>query len=287
MSWILLVLISAVLFAAGNIVRKYVLAKEHPLEFLAARGFFTIMILFLLVPWVDTSIDLRVLGLIYLSSVVAAMGYYYQTKAQRHTDISYLSPLQNLSPLFLLIIAYLFLNETPTVVQLVGVFAIVLGSYTLTLKPNHSFLEPLRELKKHYWMHIWLSVILLAIAAALDKFLLGKVRPVTYLFFGWLFMNLNYIIVNLLIYEWDHIAVDFKKGWRWLLLAAVLSVASMLSFYYAIALPTVLISLALPLRKISTLLETLFGGTLFHEKNLAQRLFACVIILIGVLLIVR
>jgi len=218
---------------------------------------------------------------------VATIGNYYQVKAQRHTEISYLSPLQNLSPLFLLVIAYLFLRETVTVVQFLGITAIVAGGYTLTVAPGQEFTMPLKELKKEYWLHIWLSVILLAIAAALDKFMLGMVRPVTYLFFGWLFMNLNYILINLWLYDWRNISVDMKRGWQWLLLASVCLVGSALAFFQALAMPAVLISLALPLRFVSTLLDTFFGGTLFHEHRLAHRLVACLVMMIGVVLLIR
>jgi drug/metabolite transporter (DMT)-like permease len=287
MNWIVLTLVSAVLFAAANIIRKHVLNKEHSIEFLAARGFFVIPILLLLAPWIDTNLDLRILILIYVASLVATVGYYYQTKAQRHCDISYLSPLQNLSPLFLFFIAYLFLHETVNTVQILGILAVVIGSYTLAIEPHDNFLGPLRQFRKDYWMHIMVAVVLLAVAVALDKYLVGLVRPVTYLFFVWLFMSLNYIIFDWFAYGWKHILVDFQKGWHWLFLAAVCVVISMLFFYTAISLPGVLVTLALPLRRVSTLLETLFGGTLFHEKNLPRRLLACLITLVGVVLLIR
>lgn len=285
--WVVLVLISAVLFAVANIVRKFVLTKEHPLEFLAARGFFTIIVLFFLIPWVDMSIDFRVLGLIYLSSLVATIGYYYQTKAQRHTDISALSPLQNFSPLILIVFAYLFLGETITIVQFLGILAIVAGSYILTTHRIHPLLVPLSSIKRQYWLPVIFSVVILAVAAALDKFLLGFTHPATYLFFGWLFMNINYIMIDWWLYDWKHLIVDFRKGWFWLLLAAATSVASFLLFYEAISAPAVLVTLALPLKRVSTLIETLFGGTLFHEKNLPRKLFACLIMLVGVVLVAK
>lgn len=287
MSWILLVLLSAILFAMANIIRKHVLNKEHTLEFLAARGFFTILLLLLLAPWVNFGLDWRWLGLIYLASLIATVGYYYQTKAQRRTDISYLAPLQNLSPLLLLLIAYLFLHETLNPVQMLGVLALVFGSYAVTATTTNSFLAPLRELRNDYWHHIIISVVFLAIAVLMDKFLLLTVDPVTYLFFGWLFMNLNYMVLDWVRYDWEHIMVDFQKGWHWLLLSALFSVASMLLFYTALSWPGVLVSLAFPLRRFSALIETVFGGSLFHEKHLPLRMFACLIMLVGAILIIQ
>jgi uncharacterized membrane protein len=115
--------------------------------------------------------------------------------------------------------------------------------------------------------------------------MLALVTPVTYLFFGWLFMNINYILFDWFRYDWRFIATDFQKGWHWLLLCAVFSIASMLAFYHAIAAPAVAISLAFSLRRVSTLLETIFGGTLFHEKLFLQRVIACLIMLVGMILV--
>lgn len=285
--WVLLVIISAVLFAFSNIIRKFVLGKEHPLEFLAARGLFTIFILLFLVPWVDTALDIRVLGLIFVSSLVASVGYYYQTKAQRHTDISILSPLQNLSPLFLLLIAYLFLGESITAVQFIGIIAIVGASYSLAMQKGDNVLSTLKHFTEDRWIHIWVSVLLLAIAVAFDKFLLGTIRPVTYMFFLWLFSNLNYIILNWWLYDWKHIAVDLQKGWHWLFIGALLNVVSMLCFYVAIGTPGVLVSLAFPLKRSSTLIETIFGGRMFHENNLVSRIVASIIMCIGIIFLVK
>ncbi len=279
-------LFSAALFAAANIIRKHVLQKEHSLEFLAARGFFTIILLIPLAFFSDMHLDFRLLGLIYVSSLVATVGYYYQTKAQRHTDISYLAPLQNLAPIFVLLLAFIFLHEQVSGIQFVGLLALVVGSYIVAVNPKTGLLGPLAEFRKDYWLHILVSVLLLAIAAVLDKYVVSMITPVTYLFFGWLFMNINYVLFDWLRYDWSHITEDFRKGWHWLLLCSVFSIVSMLAFYHAIAAPAVLISLAFALRRVSTLIETVLGGTLFHEKFLVQRIFACIIMLIGVVLIV-
>lgn len=226
--------------------------------------------------------DWRVFGLLYLTSVIASVGYYYQTKAQRHTDISYLSPLQNLAPAFLVLIAVLFLGESITLVQVLGVAGLVVGSYIMALD-GHDILAPMRVLKKPYWVHIILSVFLLAIAAALDKYLLGSVRPVTYLFLTWLFMNFHYIALYWWEFDFVHLTVDFQKGWHWLFLAALFTVASQLVFFEALAMPLVLVSLAFPLKRISALLDVVLGGSLFHENHLPRRLFAALIMLAGVI----
>lgn len=285
MGWVLLVLVSALLFAAANIIRKHVLCKEHALEFLAARGFFILVLILLFAPWVNFSLPARSLGLIFIASMIATMGYYSQTHVQRHTEISYFSPIQNLSPIVLLFVAVLFLQESITLVQLLGIGAIVVGSTILAFEPGKLTWEQLKLWKQPYWPHFLAAIVLLAVAVALDKHNLGFVNPVTYMFFTLLFMNLSYIIIDAFKYNWSHINEDLRKGWHWLVFTAVLTVISLLLFYEALGMPDVLVSVALPLRRASTLLETILGGKLFNEKFQTRRIFACIITLVGIVLL--
>jgi drug/metabolite transporter (DMT)-like permease len=242
-------------------------------------------LLLFVAPWVRSDLDLRLLGLVYLVSLIATLGFYYQTRASRHSDISYYAPLQNLSPVALFFMAFLFLHETVTTIQFLGILALVVGSYTVAAEGATSFLDPIKKVTSDNWINILASVVFLAAAAAFDKYMLVYIEPLTYLFFAWLFMSINYIILDYYLYNWDHIIVDFQKGWHWLFLCALFSLVSMWVFYEALRLPGVLVSLALPLRRVSALLETVFGGALFHEQNLVRRVFACLIMLVGIVLL--
>jgi uncharacterized membrane protein len=55
---------------------------------------------------------------------------------------------------------------------------------------------------------------------------------------------------------------------------------------YAISLPGVMISLVIPIKRLSALFSTVIGGELFHEKYLLRKSIACVVMIIGAVLIV-
>ncbi len=57
------------------------------------------------------------------------------------------------------------------------------------------------------------------------------------------------------------------------------------AFYY-FAIKSAYISLVMPILLVSTLLTTIVGGEFFREKNIFYKSTACVIMVIGVLLII-
>ena len=61
------------------------------------------------------------------------VAYTLYVKAIRLADLSLMSPLSTLTPLFLLITSPLIVKEIPTIWDAFGVFLIVIGSYVLNL----------------------------------------------------------------------------------------------------------------------------------------------------------
>ena len=70
------------------------------------------------------------------------------------------------------------------------------------------------------------------------------------------------------------------------LVIAIFTIVSNVLVLLAIAIPTALVSLIIPLRRTSTLFSAIFGGLLFHEKHIKQKSFATFGMLIGIVLIV-
>jgi len=67
-------------------------------------------------------------------------------------------------------------------------------------------------------------------------------------------------------------------------LAAFFTVLADITYFYALSLT--LVSLVLPIKRISTLFDTIIGGELFKEKHLLHKGLACLIMLLGIYLIV-
>jgi len=101
------------------------------------------------------------------------------------------------------------------------------------------------------------------------------------------FIAINFIIMILLFHDgFEGIGKGIKHNWKWVFVVAVLVVGARLAQQYAVSLPGVLISLVVPIKRLSALFATIIGGELFHEKHILRKSIACVIMIIGAVLII-
>ena len=70
------------------------------------------------------------------------------------------------------------------------------------------------------------------------------------------------------------------------LIIAVFMILATFFVLWAISLPTALVSLVVPLKRVSTLFSSVFGGILFHERHLFRKMVATFGMIGGILLIV-
>lgn len=287
MSWQLFALGAALAIVVRDLAHKKALFTEHSLEMLVARGFFIIPLLFLLAFFVRIDVSLSTLAWLYLGSILATTGILFRIRGLRHLDVSVAAPLQNMNPLFLLLIAGLFLGEEPTMLHLAGILLIVIGTYILEGGAAYpGLLGPLRHLLRdpYAWIII-ASAFLLSVSQTLDKWLLTDVPVVAYLFWVWLFINLNFLLVHLLRFKWRGLERDVVRDWKWLGLAAVMLFIQMLCYYNAVARGPII--LILPITRLSALGLVLVGGRLFHEEALLRRSSAALLMIAGALLILK
>jgi len=109
MSWYYFALAAAVAIVIRDLAHKKALHYEHTLEMLVTRGLFLIPMLILLGFFIDISLPMGTLPIIYGVSILATAGILLRVKGLRHLDVGKAAPLQNLNPLFLLLVAGLFL----------------------------------------------------------------------------------------------------------------------------------------------------------------------------------
>lgn len=68
-----------------------------------------------------------------LSMMIAT---FMNLEALKREELSYIAPLNAFVPIFTLLIAFVFLHESPPVSGLFGIVAIFLGAYIINLKPD-------------------------------------------------------------------------------------------------------------------------------------------------------
>ena len=288
MDWVVFTLIAAVLLGMKSVCAKKVLFQEHACEFMTTYSLLTFVFSLFFLYKMNFSMHYTVVLLIYAKSFVLCIAWLFQTKALRHMDLSKTAPLLNLSPIFLIIFSAFFLNEIPTLVQFLGITFIIVGAYWLQSHHNiRQFLKPLHFFKSKYSIYILIALVGYSMCAIIDKIVLKSINPYTYLFFSFLFLTLNYLIIQFYKYDgWKDIEQVIVESKGLIFAVVVFGLIADILYFHAVAIPTAMIALIIPLKRISTLVATIVGGSLFHEKNLSHRVIGCVIMILGVFLIV-
>ncbi len=287
MVWFLFALGSAIFSALSALTEKKSLMKVHAMEFSCALAILNFLFSLPLIFLADFDIPLFVLAVMYASSIIATVAFLFIAKGVRHLEVSLVSPLLNLNPAILATLAYFLLNERITHAQVSGIFLIMVGAYIVEINwKKHGILEPVKTMfhSKHT-LFILLSCILYAFCSICDKFVLTYVTPFTYLLVIHFFIAINFtILINVFYGGFKDVKESYHRAGRWIFLMAFFTLTYRLLQAWAISLT--LVSLVIPIKRLSTLFATLAGGKLFHEKGTKKRAIACIIMLIGAYLII-
>lgn len=290
MPWYIFPLISAVLLAASTIFEKKILHNEHATEFSTVFAIFNAILCIPFFFFADFSkLTMGLVFIIYVASVMATVTFLLCTKSNRHMEVSASSPWMILAPAFAAIMAFIFLGEKLSSIQYIGLSFMVVGLYVLQTHKHTSLLEPFREIYSSKYIHyIILSLFLYSFGALIDRLILNRneVSVFAYLFLIHLFVAINFSIITFFRYDGVKGIKHGIKFYGWLiLLVSILTVTHRVTT--SIAISTTMIGLVLPIKRLSSLFTTIIGGELFHEKNLARKIIACLIMLVGVIFIIQ
>ncbi len=288
MEWYFFAFVSAILVSIVSILNKKILTHEHALEFSASRGILVFILSLFLIPFVNFNMPWNIYLFIYLVSLMVSAGMIFYFKGMRHGDLSEVAPLMNISPLFLLIIAFFVLGENPTSKQYFGVFLLILGAYSLEVGvANKGFLEPIRMFLKSKVIHnLLFAMIIFSIGATFDKLIITKHTDfLTYFFLFSVFKTFNFIFLETYNNGFSEIVKDLRKDFKILFIDAIVGFFAHLFYLIAVSMPTAAISLIIPIKRTSNLFTTILGGKLFHEQNLLVKILACIIMIWGVVFV--
>ena len=200
-------------------------------------------------------------------------------------EVSSVSPLRMLSPGVVAGMAFFLLGESLSAGQTWGGIFLVIGLAILQFKDG--FLNTLRLIKQSRYLHlVFLAILMYGITSIGDRYVLTRYSfpPMAYIAFAHLFLA---IVFFGMLYVFRDGVPRMKhsfqlSGW-WILLAAFLTVGY--RFAHIMAVNTAHVGLVEAIKQTSVFFTVLLGGELFHEKNLARKLTASAIMVLGVALI--
>lgn len=286
MEWYVFAIMAAVLSGLVPSINKKILKGMPALEF---SIFFSLINAVLVLPiafMVSFDIPLKILALLFAGSFFGVIGFLYVTKALKMFPVSVVSPLTNINPAVLLILAVFILGEKPTATQVIGISTIILGAYILESKKHpYEILSSIKIEKTSVLYITFLSATFYSFSSVIEKTVLNAITPLQYILIAHIFIASIFSSIMLAKKSGlRKLELDFKKSFGWVFLASAMTVAYRLMQAQAVSMAFV--SLVIPIKQLNSLISTAVGGTLFHEKDLGKKMLACAIMLAGVYLII-
>lgn len=290
MSWIVFALLAAVFTSASALFEKKTLQKTHAASFVAdlsVINFFIALILF--APLSDFSqVNLNILLLVGFACLLGAVGFLFITKAMRHMEVSTVSPMLTLEPGLVALFALFLLGEKLAANQWLGIVILVIG--TLLLE-TAAIKEYRGELKKLFFSphtrYLYFAVLIYSLTSIFDRLVLSRlgISVPTYTLLIHTFQAA--IFIGLIMFKYGGLADIFGTFKKFGFLIFAISLFTVLyRFFQMQAVALASIGLVIAIKRTSSLFTTIIGGEIWHEHNLGKKIIACVIMVIGAVLVV-
>ncbi len=285
MPWFVFGFISTFFIGIHLVASKKVLIFEKPLEFLTVLATAQFFILFPIIPLVKMP-GLEALFLIIFQSIILTVGLILQLSVLKKLPISTVAPLNNLMPLFLFSYAFFILDEALTDDKLLGLVILVIGAYLVEFSIKDVFTPLKKMFTSKLEQSLIISIMILAAVAMMDKLILSYgVSVLSLLFFSQLFLAITTFTALFMQEKTKGIKRAYSTKGIWVLFVALLKNLGNLAYFQAVSLTFV--SLVLPLRQLSNFVAAVIGGGIFKEKHLLLKSIACLVMILGVILLIR
>ena len=191
-------------------------------------------------------------------------------------DVNKVTPVDKSSTIITMLLAMLFLGETPTWLTLVAMVLIAVGTYLMIERRSTSG----RTTGKRWFLYAFGSALFAALTAIFGKVGMTEVesnlgtalRTVVVLVLAW-------AIVFARGQQKDIPSID-GKSWLFLILSGFTTGASWLCYYGALHDEASRASVVVPIDKLSILVTILFSRV-FLKERLSKKAFAGLVLLVG------
>ena len=243
-------------------------------------GFLTFA-LNLQLPRLDWLFAIGVIGSVGLN----AIAHIASTRSLKLADVSLVTPLLILSPVFTVLIAALFLEEIPSARGFLGVVFVLIGAYWLNLDSSAGWLTPFKSFAISPAIAlVLLARLLWAITPLFEKTAVLHTDPGSPRFTAFVINALLAVILTPLVLARGKTAISNLLLNRCeLFLAGLIAGIAPVLGYTAFSLG--LVGYVTTLFKLSTLFTLIWSFLLLKETNIAQRFLASLVMVLGAILI--
>jgi chloramphenicol-sensitive protein RarD len=291
MSWVLFTILAVVIWVIVDILDKFIVSHKikDPVLATVISSISTFPLLCLVsVLFGNIFLPLNIIFISILIGVFYNIAIYFYYFAMGEDEVSRLTPIFSISPIFVLFFAFIFLGERFSSLTYLGIVLLIFGAVLISVKKLKSNFK----IGMGFLIAIF-SAFFFALRNIFTKFATIQADIWSILFW----VGIGGVIVSLFLFSLNHqhIHRKIKHGIKHLLLVGVLTAVAFFMFTIAVSMG--------PVSLVSTLIETqsffvfLFAIILskFYPKILkeeitkpiiVQKLIAIILIFMGVILII-
>jgi len=291
MLWAIFALLAAFVHSIVNIVDKIAVSKEmrDPIFATAIFGGIMFVAFGLIGFFVDIMIPYTFILASFIAGIFSWFAVYLYYKILVKEEVSKFMPILSLGPLFVMTLAYFFLNEVLTMLDYIGIFVLVSGAFIMSLKEFK-----LKFGLKEGFLIILATILLFSLEKIAIKFasLSVSIWPVMF----WVAIGEGIVAFFAFILHKAHIKGKLrKKGVEHLIIANVLTIFGAALAFIAISLgPVSLVSAMSKVQMLfiflGTSMLTKFYPKILKEKLtkkiIIQKIIAITLIIAGAILVI-
>lgn len=286
--WAIFALGAALLTSFNPILYKRILKDVDPLIVVWAVTLLGLPLLAIFTFTLTSSllrVDWIFLFAVIGSAALNAVAHLASTKALKLEDVSVVTPLLTFSPAFTVLIAAIFLRETPSTRGLIGVGLLLAGAYGLNASTRTDWLTPFTSLtRKPGVLLVLLAGLLWAITPIFEKTAIQHTEPLSPRFTALIVDILLVLFLSMAVVRRGRSSLgNLRPHRRELLLAGIIAGSAPVLGYTAFSLGPV--GYVTALFKFSTIITVMWGALVLKEHDLQRRLPISLLMVLGAILL--
>ena len=226
-----------------------------------------------------TELSSKTIIFLILSGIATGLSWLCYFKALQLGNVNKVTPIDKSSTILTMILAMIFLGESITILKVISIILIGVGTYLMIEKKNDT-----KQAKDNKWLlYAFGSAIFASLTSILGKIgiegvesnLGTAIRTIVVLVMAW--------IVVFVTKKQSEIKKIDKRSWKFLLLSGLTTGLSWLCYYKALQDGEA--SIVVPIDKLSIVITIVFSYIILKEKLNKKSMLGLIGIIVGTLLL--
>ena len=274
-NWILLTIIYAVFVSINEVFKKKAIKINSIYEFLAYHCFFS-FILCALITNDAFLIDYTFFPAIIIKSLIIVVAWILGVKAIEGLQLSIYGLVKITRILFSVLLSFLILGERFSTISIIGMGIVIIGLVLVNTRTDNG---PNRKNSYKIILLFMVSCFLSDLSAIIDKKVLMYISSSQLQFWFMFFLAIFYWTILLIKGK----KINTKKLTTnfWIPLSSVCLVFGDRLYFRATEIPSSKVAIMSILKQLSIVISIIFGGLIFHEKDIFKKLLYSLLIIAG------